>query len=102
MTPPPQEQQIARHILSIMDDRDVLQLGIGSLPSACVAAMADAGLKDLGVHTEMLNYGLIKLIESGQVTNRYKTLDQGKSVWTFAFPVDTQWYYDTIHRNQTT
>ncbi|HOO90366.1 MAG TPA: acetyl-CoA hydrolase/transferase C-terminal domain-containing protein [Syntrophales bacterium] len=100
MVPTQQEKQIAEHILTIMDDRDVLQLGIGSLPSACVAAMANAGLKDLGIHTEMLNYGLIKLIESGQVTNRYKTLDRGKSVWTFAFPVDTKWYYDTIDRNQ--
>ena len=60
--------------MTIMRDRDIVQLGIGSLPSACVAAMADAGFKDLGIHTEMLNFGLIKLIESGQVTNRYKSL----------------------------
>ena len=98
--PRPVEQQIAQHVLSIMRDRDIVQLGIGSLPSACVAAMADAGLKDLGIHTEMLNFGLIKLIESGQVTNKYKNLDKGKSVYTFAFPVDVKWYYDTIHHNQ--
>lgn len=98
----PEEMTIAKHIMTIMRDRDIVQLGIGSLPSACVGAMADAGFKDLGIHTEMLNYGLIKLIESGQVTNRYKSLpnDRGKSVWTFAFPVDVKWYYDTIHRNQ--
>ena len=95
-----EEALIAEHVLSVMEDRDVVQLGIGSLPSACVAAMADAGLKDLGVHTEMLNYGLISLIESGQVTNRFKPIDRGRSVWTFAFPVNTQWYYDTVHRNQ--
>lgn len=98
--PRPEEEQIARHIMSIMRDRDVIQLGIGSLPSACIAAMADAGFQDLGIHTEMLNYGLIRLIESGQVTNRYKNIDQGRSVWCFAFPFDTQWYYDTVHRNQ--
>ena len=98
--PKPVEQEIAKHVLSIMRDRDIIQLGIGALPSACVAAMADAGLKDLGIHTEMLNAGLIKLIESGQVTNRYKSIDNGKSVYTFAFPVDTKWYYDTVHRNQ--
>jgi acyl-CoA hydrolase len=96
----PNEEAIARHIMSIMQDRDVIQLGIGSLPSACVGAMADAGFKDLGIHTEMLNAGLIRLIESGQVTNKYKTLDKGKSVWTFAFPLDMKWYYDTIHQNQ--
>ena len=96
----PEEQAIAQHVMSIMRDRDIVQLGIGALPSACVTAMADAGFKDLGIHTEMLNYGLITLIESGQVTNAYKTIDRGKSVWTFAFPVDVQWYYDTVHRNQ--
>jgi acyl-CoA hydrolase len=97
----PEEEAIAKHIMTIMRDRDIVQLGIGSLPSACVAAMTDAGFKDLGIHTEMLNAGLIKLIESGQVTNKYKSLpaDRGKSVWTFAFPVDVKWYYDTLHRN---
>ncbi len=97
----PEEEAIAKHVMTIMRDRDIIQLGIGSLPSACVAAMANAGFKDLGIHTEMLNAGLIKLIESGQVTNKYKSLpaDRGKSVYTFAFPVDVKWYYDTIHRN---
>ncbi len=52
--------------MQIMRDRDVIQLGIGSLPSACVAALTDAGFKDLGVHTEMLNFGLMKLIESAR------------------------------------
>lgn len=98
--PSPEERAIADHILSIMDDRDVIQLGIGSLPSACVSAMAEAGLRDLGIHTEMLNHGLLQMIESGQVTNRYKTLDRGRSVWTFAYPVDTRWYYEHVHRNQ--
>jgi len=94
------EREVAKHIASIMRDRDVLQLGIGALPSACAAAMANAGFKDLGIHTELLNFGLIKLIESGQVTNAYKNLDRGRSVWTLAFPFDTQWYYNTLHRNQ--
>ena len=100
--PKPEEEAIAKHVMKIMRDRDIVQLGIGSLPSACVGAMLDAGFKDLGIHTEMLNYGLIRLIESGQVTNAYKSIpnDRGKSVWTFAFPVDVKWYYDTIHRNQ--
>ncbi|MBN2297962.1 MAG: hypothetical protein JXM72_05185 [Deltaproteobacteria bacterium] len=95
----PEEKAIASHIMEIMRDRDVVQVGVGSLPSACVGAMAEAGFKDLGIHTEMLNHGLINLIESGQVTNAYKNLDQGKSVYTFAFPVDAKWYYETIHHN---
>ena len=34
----PEEEAIASHIMTIMRDRDVVQLGIGSLPSACVGA----------------------------------------------------------------
>ncbi len=99
--PKEEEARIAQNVLKIARDRDIIQLGIGGLPSAVATAMSNAGLKDLGIHTEMMNFGLINLIESGQVTNRYKTLpgDKGKSVWTFAFPVDVKWYYDTIHRN---
>ena len=99
--PKDEEVKIANHILKIARDRDIIQLGIGGLPSAVATAMSGAGLKDLGIHTEMMNFGLINLIESGMVTNKYKTLpaDRGKSVYTFAFPVDVKWYYDTIHRN---
>ncbi len=100
--PNEEEMKIAQHVLTIMRDRDVVQLGIGGLPSAVATALTGAGLQDLGIHTEMLNFGLINLIESGMVTNRYKTLpaDMGKSVWAFAFPLDVDWYYNTIHRNQ--
>ncbi|MGV8079994.1 MAG: acetyl-CoA hydrolase/transferase family protein [Syntrophales bacterium] len=96
----PEEEAVAKNVMKIMRDRDTVQLGIGSLPSACVAAMADAGFRDLGIHTEMMNFGLIRLMESGQVTNAYKSIDRGRSVWAFAFPVDVKWYYETIHRNQ--
>ncbi|HQH74786.1 MAG TPA: hypothetical protein PK360_22105, partial [bacterium] len=45
--PNEEEKKIARHVLTIMRDRDVVQLGIGGLPSAVATAMTDAGLKDL-------------------------------------------------------
>lgn len=97
--PRDEEVAIANHILKIARDRDVIQLGIGALPSAVATALSEAGLKDLGIHTEMMNFGLLNLIESGSVTNRYKSIDRGRSVYTFAFPVDVEWYYNTIHRN---
>ena len=100
IVPTAEEAAIAKNILTIMADGDCVQLGIGSLPSAVVIGMRDAGLKDLGVHTEMMNAGLMSLIESGQVTNRRKSIDRGRSVWTFAFPVDRQRYYDFVHQNQ--
>ena len=96
----PEEEAIAHHIMKIMRDRDVVQLGVGSLPSACVSAMAEAGFKDLGIHTEMLNHGLINLDRIRPGDQCLQEPRPGKSVWTFAFPVDAQWYYDTVHHNQ--
>jgi itaconate CoA-transferase len=40
--------------------------------------------KDLGVHTEALCPGMINLIHSGEVTNRLKRMNPGKTVFTFA------------------
>ena len=99
IVPTAEEKRIAENALKILRNGDCIQLGIGSLPSAVVIAMKDAGLKDLGVHTEMMNAGLMALIESGCVTNKYKNIDRGRSVWTFAFPVDRQRYYDFVHHN---
>ncbi|MEA4925487.1 MAG: acetyl-CoA hydrolase/transferase C-terminal domain-containing protein [Syntrophomonadaceae bacterium] len=99
IVPTPEEVAIANHVLTLIDDRDCIQLGIGSLPSAVVIGLKDAGLKNLGVHTEMLNSGLMTLIESGQVTNLFKNIDRGRSVWTFAFPFDDKKYYDFVHHN---
>ena len=97
--PSPEEEKIANHIMTIMRDRDVIQLGIGALPTAVLTAIANAEFKDIGIHTEMLNYGLLKLIESGQVTNKFKSIDRGKSVWTFVIPFMTKYYYDMIDHN---
>ena len=97
--PGPVEQKIAEHCLSIMDDGDCIQLGIGALPTAVARAIAQAGLKHLGIHTEMLQEGLMALIESGSVDNSLKPIDRGRSVFTFAFPFQWKRYYDFVHRN---
>jgi acyl-CoA hydrolase len=97
--PGPVENKIAANCLKIMDNGDCIQLGIGALPTAIARAIARAGLKHLGVHTEMMQEGLMALIESGSVDNSRKTLDRGRSVWTFAMPFNWKRYYDFIHRN---
>ncbi|MFC4294379.1 acetyl-CoA hydrolase/transferase family protein [Novosphingobium tardum] len=80
--PTPEELTIARTIAGLIDDGACLQMGIGSLPSAVCAELADR--RDLGVHTELLTPGLACLIQSGAVTNRRKATYQGRSVFTFA------------------
>lgn len=93
------EEKIAANCLSIMDDGDCIQLGIGSLPTAVARALANKGLKHLGIHTEMLQEGLMTLIESGSVDNSLKPFDRGRSVWSFAIPINHKRYYDFVHRN---
>lgn len=82
---------IAEHI----NDGDCIQLGIGGIPNAVAASLMDK--KDLGVHTEMLTTGLMKLAKAGVVTGKKKTMHQGKMVATFA--LGTKELYDFIDDN---
>jgi 4-hydroxybutyrate CoA-transferase len=52
------------------------------VPDAAVSLLVDK--KDLGIHTEVLNEGLIDLIEGGQATGTRKRLHPGKAVCTIA------------------
>ncbi len=82
--PPPSELELAigRHIASAIPDGATLQMGIGSIPDATLAALTDH--QDLGVHTEMFSDGLVDLVERGVVTNRLKTRFPGRIVASFA------------------
>jgi acyl-CoA hydrolase len=65
----------------LVEDGATLQLGIGSIPNAVLAALGNH--KDLGIHTEMFSDGIIPLVEKGIITGKYKKLNQGKIVSTF-------------------
>jgi 4-hydroxybutyrate CoA-transferase len=73
---------IAVHLNPLVPDGATLQVGIGSVPDAAVSLLVDK--KDLGIHTEVLNEGLIDLIEGGQATGTRKRLHPGKAVCTIA------------------
>lgn len=72
---------IARHCASLVEDGATLQMGIGAIPDAVLAALRDK--RDLGVHTEMFSDGLLPLLKSGAVNGRRKTLHRGKVVTSF-------------------
>lgn len=78
------DQAIAKLVADQIKDGDCLQIGIGGLPNAVCTAIAAAGLKDLGVHTEMMVEGLMELIKAGSVTGKRKQVDVGKAVYAFA------------------
>ena len=77
------EQQIGNNVASLVEDGATLQMGIGNIPNAVLAALGNH--KDLGIHTEMFSDGLIPLIEKGVVTGKYKKKHTGKVVTTFLY-----------------
>jgi acyl-CoA hydrolase len=61
-----------------------LQIGIGGMPNAVCTLLLESGVRDLGVHTEMLTDGIADLYRAGRITGSRKTLDPGKVAYTFA------------------
>jgi butyryl-CoA:acetate CoA-transferase len=82
--PSDNDRKIAGHIIEVLRDGTCLQLGIGGMPDALGKLICESDLKDLGVHTEMMANAYVDLYEAGKITNRNKTLDKGKMVYTFA------------------
>jgi acyl-CoA hydrolase len=98
--PPPSnaDRAVARLIAAEVNDGACLQVGIGAMPNAVCSLLLESGVRNLGIHTEMLTDGIIELYKSGAITGSAKTLDPGKSVFSFA--LGSQGLYRTIDRNQ--
>ena len=93
----PQEQKIAEHLLPYIVNGSTLQIGVGGMATAIGKLLADTDLKDLGMHTELCTDAYLTLHEAGKLTNRYKTLNPGKSVMGFA--IGSPALYDWIDNN---
>ncbi|KAI9216515.1 hypothetical protein BC828DRAFT_393421 [Blastocladiella britannica] len=89
------ERQIGEHIAAMIPDGATLQMGIGAVPNAVLAALKDH--KHLGVHTEMFSDGLIPLLKSGAVDNSQKRYQRGRVVTSFL--VGSQELYDFVDDN---
>jgi 4-hydroxybutyrate CoA-transferase len=86
---------IAVHLSPLIPDGATLQVGIGSVPDAAVGLLMDK--KDLGIHTEVLNEGLIDLVEAGVANGSRKAVHAGRVVCTIAAMSDR--IHRFIHRN---
>ncbi|MEQ8200992.1 MAG: acetyl-CoA hydrolase/transferase C-terminal domain-containing protein [Syntrophomonadaceae bacterium] len=91
------DNKVAEFILEEITDGCCIQLGIGGMPNAIGMAIADSDLQDLGCHTEMLVDAYVYMAEAGKLTGKYKGVDPGKMVYTFA--LGTQILYDFIDEN---
>ena len=88
-------RQIGLHAASLIPDGACLQMGIGRIPDAVISALADRN--DLGIHTEMMSDGAMRLIQSGVVTGRRKKLLPGKAVTSFI--MGSRELYSWVHDN---
>ncbi len=86
---------IGENIASLVEDGATLQMGIGAIPDAVLAALGNA--KDLGIHTEMFSDGIIPLIESGVINCSKKTLLPGKIVASFL--LGSKILFDYVNEN---
>jgi acyl-CoA hydrolase len=91
----PVQEAIGQLVAEQIEDGSTLQIGYGGIPDAVVMQLT--GKRDLGIHTEMIGDGILKLVESGAVNNSRKTLLPGKMVATFA--LGSRKLYEFMHQN---
>jgi acyl-CoA hydrolase len=86
---------IGRLVAGLIDDGDCLQLGIGTIPNAVLAALRNH--TRLGVHTEMLSDGIVELVKSGAIDCSRKNYHPDKIVCSFV--MGTRALYDFVDDN---
>ena len=84
VAPSDADRAIAEHALRYIGDGATLQTGIGAIPSLIATRLVDRPGGNYGVHSEMFTTGLMRLHQSGKVTNDHKGRFDGYSVTTFA------------------
>ncbi|MFP5519131.1 MAG: acetyl-CoA hydrolase/transferase family protein [Bdellovibrionia bacterium] len=91
----PEEVLIGKNVATLVEDGATLQMGIGTIPDAVLAALT--GHKNLGIHTEMWSDGALPLIKKGIINNSQKNFHKGKTV--SAFITGSQEVFDFINDN---
>jgi len=89
------EDRIGAHVAALVEDGACLQLGIGGIPNAVLARLEER--HDLGIHSEMFSDGVVRLIESGAVTNAGKAIHPGRTIASFV--IGSRRLYDFVDDN---
>lgn len=89
------EKAIGKNCASLINDGDCIQLGIGGIPNAICEELKSK--KDLSLHSEMVGDGVVDLLKSGVINNKYKNTNPGKTILGFAF--GTTKLFDYISNN---
>ncbi len=88
-------QRIGQYVALLVNDNATLQLGNGKIPDAVVDYLQYH--VNLGVHSELISDGIMKLTQKGVITNRAKTFHPGKTVTSFC--VGSQNLFDFVDQN---
>lgn len=72
------ERAIAERVAPFIGDGTCLQIGVGRLGEAVLAA--GAGRRDLGLHAGMVGDTILEMVRDGVITNRRKGIDTGLTV----------------------
>lgn len=96
-TPVPNEaeKRIGGYIAELIPDGATLQIGVGGIPNAVIAALGNH--KHLGLHTEAMTDGVLPLLEKGIIDNSCKKVLPGKSVASLA--LGSRGLYDYMDHN---
>lgn len=89
------ESAIGRNVAALVDDGATLQMGIGAIPDAVLAALT--GHQHLGIHTEMFSDGALELLKRGVVDNSRKAIHPGRTV--SGFVLGSRALYDFVDDN---
>ena len=92
------EMAIADLAVGYITDGCTLQTGIGGIPTQVATRLAQGPGGDYGIHSEMFTTGLMRLHQSGKVTNSKGTAFDGFSVTTFA--AGEPELYTWLHENR--
>ncbi len=87
--------QIGKYVATLIEDGNTIQVGYGCLPNAILSNLHHK--KHLGVHTELLGDGLVKLMKAGVIDNSNKSINRGKTIATFS--MGSAETYEYLHDN---
>lgn len=90
-------RRIASHAAGLIADGSTLQFGVGRIPDAILSSLSH--VRDLGIHSGLINDAVVDLVECGAVTNAGKGLDAGVTVTNQV--IGTQRLYRFVHENRT-
>lgn len=91
----PVSMTIGRHVASLISDGMTLHVDRGPIGAATLRYLDLK--KELGIHTDVLTDDILRLINSGAITNRKKQINKGKTVATMA--AGSKELYESLDRS---